>query len=180
MKQLINIAVVLLVLSAAIYGQKKDYSAEPGYVDFGSFQSLETGEMVAEVMIEEHLLKMVAKLSKHEDEQLFNLLKGLKLVRVNVFGVTEENEKLIQEKIKKINDKLVGSSWDSIVKYRDKGESANVYIKTSGDDTIVGLVVASFEKNGEAAFVNIVGDIDLETIGRLSEKFDVPGLDKVH
>ena len=32
------------------------------------------------------------------------------------------------------------------------------------------------EKGGEAVFVNIVGDIDLETISRLGGKFDIPGI----
>jgi hypothetical protein len=42
-----------------------------------------------------------------------------------------------------------------------------------------GLVVLALDKPGEAAFVNIVGDINLETIGKLTNRFNIPALDKV-
>lgn len=179
MKALIKLTVFMLITATAVFAQKNDYSSEPGYIDFGDFESLESGEMVAEVIIEEHLLRMVAKMARNEDEELYNLLSGLKLVKVSAFTVTEENEKKIQSKIDNINDQLNNSDWDRIVRFRDKEESANVYIRVEGEDSIVGLVVATYDKYGEAAFVNIVGDINLETIGRLGNKFDVPGLDHI-
>ena len=98
---------------------------------------------------------------------------------MNTLDINKDNVVQIKEKISRISKKMNDSSWDSIVKYRDKGETANVYIKTDKSDKIQGLVVISFEEDGEASFVNIVGEIDLDTIGRLSEKFDVPGLDAV-
>lgn len=179
MKKLINISIIMLLASTLIFSQKNDYTDEPGYVDFGDFESLENGEMVAEVIIEEHLLRMVAKMAKNEDEELSDLLGGLKLVKVNVFEVTDENMSEIQAKIDRLNKDMKNSDWDRIVRFKDRDESANVYIKTEGEESIIGLVVAAFDKNGEAAFVNIVGDINLETIGRLGDKFDVPGLDNV-
>ena len=179
MKALTKLAIIMLITATAVFAQKNDYSDEPGYIEFGDFESLESGEMVAEVIIEQHLLKMVAKMTKNEDEELYNLLSGLKLVKVSAFTVTDENEKQIQAKIESINDQLKDSAWDRIVRFRDKEESANVYIRVEGEDSIVGLVVATYDKYGEAAFVNIVGDINLETIGRLGNKFDVPGLDHV-
>ena len=53
-------------------------------------------------------------------------------------------------------------------------------IRTSGEELIEGLVVTQVQKNGEAVFVNIVGDINLETISRLGSKFDIPGIDDLH
>ena len=48
------------------------------------------------------------------------------------------------------------------------------------EETIEGLVVTQVEKGGEAVFVNIVGDINLETISKLGSKFDIPGIDELH
>lgn len=181
MKRLINYSLVLLlVLTGLTLAQNKDYSSEAGYLDFGNMSELEDGEMVAEVIIEEHLLKMVSKLTKNEDQELSDLLNGLKLVRVHAFDVTDANTKMISDKMEAINKQLGSQNWDRIVRFRDKDESGNVYIKTDQSDNIVGLVVLAMDKKGEAAFVNIVGKIDLETIGRLSDKFDVPGLEKVN
>ena len=39
--------------------------------------------------------------------------------------------------------------------------------------------MTSLEKSGEAAFVNIVGTIDLKTIGKLGKKFDIPQLEGI-
>ena len=57
---------------------------------------------------------------------------------------------------------------------------ANVYIKLNNDKKIIGLAVTNFEKGGEAAFVNIVGNIDLSTIGKLGKKFGIPHLEGVN
>jgi len=45
-------AVIFLITVFSILAQKKDYSNEPGYVNFGSFEELQKGDEVAEIMIE--------------------------------------------------------------------------------------------------------------------------------
>ena len=56
---------------------------------------------------------------------------------------------------------------------------ANVYVKNGSADDFVGLVIVGMDKNGKATLVNIVGKIDLATIGKLSEQFDFPNIDKM-
>ena len=180
MKHLIKIFAALFLLVNLATAQEKNYSNEPGYLDFGSFEQFEDNEQVTEVVIEENLLRMVSKLAGNEDPGLKELLSGLKLIRVNTFGLTNADGKSLENRIEKLNKNLMNSKWDRIVRTKDRGEMANVYIKTDGNDNIVGLVVMALDPNGEAAFVNIVGRIDLETIGRLSDKFDIPSLDKVN
>ncbi len=179
MKTLSKYFVIFLALTAILSAQKKEYTSEPGYINFGDLQSLETDEMVAEVFIEEHLLRMVSKMTKSEDEELSSLINGLKLIKVNAFSVTEKNLAQIKSKMESVDKELTGKKWDRIVRTRSKNESANVYIKTGSNDIIQGLVVTAFDVDGEAAFVNIVGDINLETIGKLTSKFDIPSLDKI-
>ena len=60
---------------------------------------------------------------------------------------------------------------------RGEDEAANVYIKLNSKKQIIGLVVTSLESGGDAAFVNIVGTIDLATIGKLGKKFNIPHLE---
>ncbi|MBU0561717.1 MAG: DUF4252 domain-containing protein [Bacteroidetes bacterium] len=173
-------SLVLFVVFAAgiLFAQKSDYSKYDGYIEFGDLSSFESGEMVTEVMIEAHLLKMVSKMTSEQEPELSSLLSGLKLVKVNAFEIDEKNMKTLQKKADVIDKELMSKNWDRIVKTRSKKESASVYIKTSSGDKITGLVVISL--NGKkAAFVNIVGDINLETIGKLGSKFDIPALDNV-
>lgn len=179
MKTLKYAMLMLLLFGVTITAQKNDYSGYPGYINFGNFESLEKGEEVTEVIIEEHLLKMVAKLTKSREPELSDMIADLKLIRVNTFEVTDNTYDKLGQRVANVDKELMGRNWDRIVKVKSRDELANVYIKTEGEDNIVGLVVTSVDKFGEAAFVNIVGTINLETIGRLGEKFDIPTLDKV-
>ena len=179
MKILIKTTVLFLLLGGMVFAQNDDYSQYPGYVDFGNFEKYEDSDNITEVLIEEHLLKMVAKLAGDQDEELSGLIGGLKLIKVYSFEVDKNNETDVKKRIKNVDKKLMDQNWDRIVRVRQKDEVTNIYIKTEDDDKVLGLVVASLEKDGEATFVNIVGNINLETIGRLSEKFNIPELEKV-
>ena len=107
------------------------------------------------------------------------ILNGLKLVKANVFEVSEENQDELRSRIDKIDSKLMGSNWKRIVRTRSAEETANVYIKQNSSKQIIGLAVTTLEADGEAAFVNIVGTIELATIGKLGNKFGIPHLDDV-
>ena len=171
---------LLLIAAFSISAQKKDYSNEPGYVNFGNFDEFAQGDEVAEVIVEQNLLKMVSKLAGNKDKEMASLLGGLKLVKVNSFEVTKSNRDKILSIISSVDNKLSNSNWDRIVHVKKKTNVANIYIKTVDDNLIEGLVVTTIDFDGEASFVNIIGHIDLESIGRLSEKFNIPDLDKLH
>ena len=181
MKKLINLFAVLFLLSLSfVSAQETDYSKEPGYIDFGDVSAFENEDQFVEVILNERLLRMVAKLTKGEDEQLSELISGLKLIKVNVLDVNRSNKDKVDAKIKSVEKQLKAKNWERIVTAKSRGNKALVYIKADSDDNIEGLAVTAYEDDGSVAFVNIVGKIDLETIGRLSEKFDIPSLDDIH
>lgn len=180
MKKLINIIAIFVLVSAAnLIAQDNDYLKEPGFVNFGDLSILEDGEMVTEIIIEEKLLRMVAKFT-NGDEELSSLIGGLKLIRVNTFEVTKKNQADLISKANSIDKDLMRNNWDRIVKTKSHGEVVNVYIKTIGEEELAGLTVVTIDKGGEATFVNIVGSINLDAIGKLGQKFDIPGLDSVY
>lgn len=178
MKKIIGIFILSLMLLPLNTLAQEDYTVHPGYVDFGDLKPFETGDKETEVLIEEKLLKMVSKLTQKQDPELEELLSGLKLVKVNAFEYDKKDKNKILQRINEVDDNLMKSNWDRIVKIRGTEENTNVYIKSNGD-LIDGLVVTTLEPNGEAVFVNIVGTIDLAVIGKLGNKFDIPSLDKV-
>lgn len=180
MKALTNLFVMLFLAATVnlLAQEETDYSIYPGYANFGDLSALEDGEMVTEILIEEKLLRMVAKFTQ-EDEELSNLIGELKLIKVNTFEVTPSNSDKLLQRAKSIDKDLMSNKWDRIVKTKSKGEVVNVYIKTRGDEDFVGLTVVSIDESGEAAFVNIVGTINMEALGKLGQKFDIPGLDDI-
>ena len=179
-KKLVMMVILMGFLVSTGFAQKNDYSSYKGFIDFGNLEQFETGEEVTEVLIEEHLIRMVAKLATNEEPELSSVLDGIKLIKVHSFEISKENEGKLSNKVKEIDKTLMNEGWDRIVRTKSKEETVNVYILTNNEEKIEGLVVASFEKDGDATFVNIVGDINLETIGELSNKFDIPSIGGIH
>ena len=179
-KKLVMIVILMGFLVSTGFAQKNDYSSYKGFIDFGNLEQFETGEEVTEVLIEEHLIRMVAKLATKEEPELSSVLDGIKLIKVHSFEISKENTEKLSNKVKEIDKTLMNEGWDRIVRTKSKEETVNVYILTNNEEKIEGLVVASFEKDGDATFVNIVGDINLETIGELSNKFDIPSIGGIH
>jgi hypothetical protein len=175
----IKIIFLLIVLFTFTLIAQTDVAKEPGYVDFGNLAEFESTTGVTEVILDEDLLSILAQISTDEDPNVMAILDGLKLVKANVFEVSEENESGLESKINSIDSRLSGTDWKRIVKTRSEDELANVYIKQNNNKQIIGLVVTSLEKSGEAAFVNIVGTIDLATIGKLGKQFNIPHLNEM-
>ncbi|MGB5288864.1 MAG: DUF4252 domain-containing protein [Ignavibacteriaceae bacterium] len=177
----IKTTLTLLILFALnLAAQSGDVTKEPGYVDFGDLAKFEKSTGVTEVILDEDLLSILAEISTDEDPNVMEILNGLKLVKANVFEVSEQNQAELESRVNSIDSKLMSSDWKRIVRTRSDDEIANVYIKRNNNKEIVGLVVTTLEKSDEAAFVNIVGKIDLATIGRLGKQFSIPHLNDVN
>ncbi len=180
MNKLKIIIATVTFLSISVLAQSTDVTKEPGYVDFGDFTAFENSTKVTEVILDEDLLSVLATMSNEDDPNIMSILNGIKLVKANIYEISDENKDLLKKKINEIDSKLSNTNWKRIVKTRSEDEMANVYIKLNNDKQIVGLAVTNFEKDGEAAFVNIVGNIDLATIGKLGKKFGIPQLEGVN
>jgi hypothetical protein len=175
----IKSTILLIALCAFTLAAQTDVTKEPGYIDFGDLTKFEQSTGVTEVILDEDLLSVLAEMSTEEDPNVMEILGGLKLVKANVFEVNEKNKAELEAKVNNIDSKLMSSDWKRIVRTRSDDEIANVYIKQGGNKQIVGLVVTSVGDDDEAAFVNIVGTIDLATIGKLGKQFDIPQLEGV-
>ncbi len=184
MKSSIKILFILTFFTLiTLNAQDIDYSKLPGYVNFGDLSVFESGDEVTEVLIDHNLLKLVAKFTEGRDEEekeLSNLIGGLQLIRVNTFEVSPSDKQELLARVKEIEKDLRNKNWQRIVRTKSKDEITNIFIKTDNEnDNIVGLAIMTLDSLGEASFVNIVGNIDMETVGKLSNKFDIPGLDSL-
>ena len=180
MNQIKSTFLLIIFLTINVFSQSNDVTKEPGYVDFGDLTKFESSTGVTEVILDEDLLSTLAEISTDEDPNVMEILSGLKLVKANVFEVNSENKSELETKVSNIDSKLISSNWKRILKTRSDNEVANIYIKQSSNKQIVGLVVTSIDEDDEAAFVNIVGTIDLATIGKLGKQFNIPHLNNVN
>ena len=181
MKNIKKILILLLALTATAFAQQQgDYSKDPGYYDFGNIISLKSGDTVTEVYLEEPLLKMVAQMGDAQEEGLGKMLDGLKLVKVNEFMVDEKNIDKLNDVLDSVDKDLQSKKWNRIIKTKHNESLANVYVKSAGNNGFDGLFITAVDKKGKVTLVNIVGKIDMDALGRLGEKFDIPSLEKVH
>ena len=134
--------------------QSVDVTKEPGYVDFGDFSAFENSSKVTEVILDEDLLAVLATMSDEDDPNIMSILNGLKLVKANVYEISDKTAELLRKRIEEIDSKLSNTKWKRIVKTRSEDEIANVYIKLNDNKEIIGLAVTNFENGKEAAFVS--------------------------
>ncbi len=170
-------ALLVLVPVAGVRAQE-DYKKLPGYVDFSAMGIFGEEESTVEVFLKGPLLRLVSEATKDEDSELADMLSRLRLIRVQVFPLRRQKAALVAKKAAEMARQLEKKGWEMVVRVRDRDEQVYVYLK-SVKDRIAGLAVMSVEPGNEAAFINIVGDIDPAQIGRLGRKFDIQPLDSI-
>lgn len=182
------LTVVLLMAVTVRPQDKTDYSKFPGYVDFGNISKFMGGDRVTEIELNANMLKMLSKMGGERDTDFKDVMGGLKLIKVNSFGIDGRDEKEIREKVASVDKSLMAKNWQRIIKVKDGDEYTNVYVLPSSDyENFLGLCVTSIDQKGsignkgpEATFVNIVGNINMSQIGKIGDKFNIPGFNHSH
>ena len=146
-----------------------------------------SGDNVTEINLDANLLKMLSKMGAEKNKDFQDVVGGLKLIKVNSFGLDAANEQEVKDKVSAIDQSLMSKNWQRIIKVKEHGEYTNVYVLPSNDyENFLGLCVTSIDAKGkkdkgkpEATFVNIVGNINMSQLGKLGDKFNIPALEKM-
>jgi len=178
MKTFILQTLAIGTLCTALSANLTAANAENGIVDFGKFSPASGAEFV-EVNVNSNLITMALNLAKQSEPDIVEVLKGLKGVRVNVMGLTDENRKEVQDRVTSIRKELDTKGWERIVTAMEKHNDVGVYMKTRGSEAVEGIVVTVLEGNKHAVLVNVVGDIRPEKLATIGERFDIEPLKKL-
>lgn len=180
MKKITICLLVVLFTSLGTFAQKADYSKEQGFYDLSSISSLAKGDKGTEILVEGGMLKMLAKMAGEKNEDMAKQLSELKLVRLTSFETDESNIKAVENKIASIDKELKDKNWERLARMKGEEEYYNIYVKTSGTEKFLGIVITSINSRAKmAAFINVVGEIDPELIGKLAKNFNIPQLGKI-
>lgn len=181
MKKLIYLLACILTLSLAVSvvvaDQDDDIKKHPGYVDFSGINFPADAEETVEVTIRGPILKFVANITHDEDRSLSRVLAQLHLIRVNTCSVENSDLKKLRDEIRKMESKLKKEKWEKIVRVTKRDEHVNIFVKSSNSNHFDGLVIMAVDDDDEAVFVNIVGEVDWETLGKIGRKFEIEKLE---
>ena len=178
-RSLVLLALFLIPQNAIGEQEDEELRKLRGYVDFDSWTGLRPAETTVEIYIKDPILSLVARLTRDEDPDLSDLLSSLKLIRVQTYPLDASDTREIKARVDEIRKKLEKDKWEIVVRAREPDQQMHVYIKSSKDE-VNGLVIMAAKYGENISFVNIVGDIDLNSISRLGNKFDIPGLDSLN
>jgi hypothetical protein len=122
-------------------------------------------------------LKLASQFLSSEDasqEKTKSLITGLRGVFVRVFEFDNEGAYSPAD-LEAIRKQLTAPGWSNIVNVKDRDETAEVWLFSKGD-VLDGLAVIAGETR-ELAVVNIVGQIDMNTLRKLGGSFGIPKID---
>jgi hypothetical protein len=98
------------------------------------------------------------------------LLRSLDGVRVRIYEVTGDNEKIAQN-FEHMGSKLSNDGWTPVMLVREEGELVQMYAKSSGSG-MHGLTIVSADDE-EVVVVNVMGDIKPENFSDVMVALDV-------
>jgi len=177
MRKTLILATLLLVLTAAA-GRAQKLTDQPGYVPVEQLDLFPRDKLSVEINIEGALMSLIAAGARSEDPEFSSVIAGLKAITVRAVPLKDVDEASVRGKIGRTIRWLEDRGWKSTLRVRDEGEEVYIYLKET-DGKIAGLTLLTFDPGDEAVVINIVGRIDPEQIGRLSQRLDIQYLDKI-
>ena len=173
---LVLLAAVATLSAVPLRAQAQSQERPDGYVNLrqlGHLDDFFPRDAQIEVNVEGALMRMVAAASRQEDPELAELLGDLDGVYVLGYDLAGYSLDDFDELATEMGNDLVSKGWTTIVRIREVTENTHMYARLVGEG-VSGMVVLSVEEGSDqAVFVNIVGDIDPEQIGRIGQKFQI-------
>lgn len=160
---------LMAMLAFPAIAQEDALKAFPGYVDFGELGSI-FGEPSVQIAVGASLLGLISSLGANEDPEAAALLKRLNGVRVNVYETTEMAEGAV-DYVKTVSSQLNQRGWESVVTVNSADEQVRIFMKLNSD-RVEGITVMAVQDD-EAVFVNVIGNINPEELGKVMDKFDI-------
>lgn len=169
----------LLTLPATVaWGADESVENLPGYVDLGGIEIPSGAKEVQEIDLGPALLQLAAGEEQGEESPLAQALAQVKSIRVKAFSIDEGEAERLRPRIEKMQADLESRGWESVIRMRDDQEMVNVSVKRDGE-RMAGIMVIALDPGDEAAFVNVVGDLDLALLAQAAFGLGGEGLDQM-
>jgi hypothetical protein len=170
---LIGLLVVLAGTAAAQTG-----AAHPGYYPIEEMGIFAKGDLEVDVDLSGAMLQVAAGAMENQEESIAELVSNLERVRVQVGNPSGADSAAVASRMGAATSKLENAGWDKILSVEEDEEQVYLWALEQGGN-IVGLTAFVNEGAEEVVVVNITGNIDPRTLGRMLSSlhdFDIEGL----
>lgn len=153
-------------------------SAQSGYYPIEEMGIFAEGDLEVDVDLSGAMLRVAAGAMENQDERLAELVASLERVRVQVGNPSGVDAETVAQTMAAAQATLKGAGWQKILSVEENNEQVYLYALESAGN-ISGLTIFVNEEGEEVVIVNIVGDINPETLGRLIANMDDFDLDEI-
>ncbi len=166
--------------AAPVRAQQNEIAEAPGYVNFDDVSQWFDAPANIEVNLRGALLDLIASSSDEAEPEFAGLMRSLQAIQVRGFPMSSANQDEVMRRFDDLSNRLQSDGWERVVYIRDENnENVTVFMKPDGE-SIAGLTVMVADPNEqETIFVNIVGSIRPEEIGKIGRGLDIEPLQNV-
>jgi hypothetical protein len=138
------------------------------------FRSHQDDTAFTVVNISPKMFQMISRIDIEEDEngEVSELIKGITGLRILVKD-EGDGTKLYDEAFAKISK----HGFEELLTVRDKGENIRFMVKEGASANIIKQLVLLVGGADDFVLLDLTGNINLKTIGKLSKSLDVPGME---
>lgn len=154
------------LFSGNLMAQDDSYRNEPGYYDFGRVPGIKA-EPKVEVDLNPLMLSMVAEAANEKSPQTADILSGLRGVKLYVYEDVADGREEIFKFIDDVGSQLEKADWMRLIYVNSEDAKVRIHVRP-GSEGISGLTIMVMGDDGEAVFMNIVGDINPAKLGKLA------------
>jgi hypothetical protein len=171
----LKLALLLLLFSFVSFAQN------------GMFEKYEDLDEVSTVVVTKHAFKLMGKVASDspEAQSYKDMVNNLDYLAV----YTTEDKKIATQMVSDIKKYLKSTKLSELMRIKDKDANVKIYVKEGKDEDHVSelfMFITSFKNNlkvsgrkPEVVIVSLSGNIDLNKIGELTEKMNIPGGEQV-
>jgi hypothetical protein len=155
---------LVLCLALTVPALGADVSKMPGYVDLDWIRIPDGAAEIKDIVLDPILAGLAIKGNTTDEASLNQALAMVKSVRVKSFTLASgQDESTVAADIKKMQELLEKDKWQRLIYVKDGAETVTVSTLYNGKD-MVGLMLLTYEPGNSAAFINVVGNLDLTTL----------------
>ena len=151
----------------------------PGFVEFSDLGVKAPGKLTLRVALHGPLLRFVAEAARGEEPGFAELVDKLQGIFAQIYELPDGSPAALTRQAEETARLLERRGWQTVVEVHDAaGDTSYLQVRADGE-RILGLAVMFVDPaDGSAGFINVVGNITPEDVGRLGRTFHIDALER--